>query len=205
MKTNQRMTITFAGGDLQIDHRTEMGSLVDVFAIGNKYRALEGLKVLRHDQWLALEGTKNFIALMGEKLGREPIRTKSGRGGGIWAHLYILMDAAAYLSPSFKYEVYEKFITEQILEWRDRSGNNFIEMNAAIAGKGEELFGGPPQSGHYIQIADIIRNRCRVVGWNLASRDQLRERARIEQSLAQVLKLGLVKDWNQLRNLAGEV
>ena len=202
MKTNQIMEVDLLGKVLRIGHNDKFGSLIDIFSIGNNWRSSNGLKLIRHDQWLALEGTQDFISKVSSSIGEAATRSKRGKGGGIWAHLYILLDAAAYLSPDLKLEIYEKFVNGKLLEWRDRSGDNFIEMNAMIALHGESLFGKPPHTGHYINISKCIRERCAVDKWNLASHNQLVERTRIEEALATMLKARVVKDWDHLKELA---
>jgi hypothetical protein len=202
MKTNQIMKVILLDQTLEIGHLDHFGSLKDIFLIGNKWRALNDRKVLRHDQWLALEGTKNFIESVSKKIGEPATRSKSGKSGGIWAHLYILLDAASYLSPELKLEVYDKFIEGKLLEWRDRSGDNFIELNASIALAAEDVFGKPSHRGHYITLAKIIKQNVKVEDWNLADASQLHNRSRIEEALATMLKTGVVRDWDHLKKLA---
>ena len=205
MKTNQVMEVSILGGKIKIGHKDMFGSLVDLFQVGNAWRIQNGLKMIRHDKWLALDGTKNFIERVSKEIDESAIRSKRGKGGGIWAHLYVLIDAAAYLHPDLKLEIYKMFVENKILEWRDRSGNNFIELNAAVALNAEEVFGEPAHKKYYIQLANIIRNRCQVSTWNIASPDQLKERARIEEALATMLKAGVVNDWQHLQQLAHKV
>ena len=52
---------------------------------------------------------------------------KSQRGGkpenrGVWANLFILLKASAFLSPKLELEIYEVFINSKILEWRNSGG-----------------------------------------------------------------------------------
>lgn len=204
MKTNQVLTIPFGGKDVHIEHLTMFGSLVDVFAAGNALRAVAGQRLIRHDQWLALEGTKDFIKYIEEETGNPAIRSKRGKGGGIWAHLYILLDAAAYLSPKLKYEMYDIFVQQNILEWRDRSGDNYIELNAMVALNAEEVFGRAASKEHYVTLANTIKSRCEVDAWNTAKPSALKERARIEETLASMLRLRLVRDWDHLKELASD-
>ena len=60
------------------------------------------------------------------------ITTKRGKGGGTWAHLYILLDAAARLDPQFKHKMYKTFVEGKLLQWRDDGGDEFINLNIAI-------------------------------------------------------------------------
>ena len=58
--------------------------------------------------------------------------TKRGKGGGTWAHLYILLDAATFLDPDFKYQVYKTFVEGKLLQHRDESGDRYKPFNMAI-------------------------------------------------------------------------
>lgn len=207
MKTNQLLIVNILDGELPIEHKTYFGSLQALFRIGNKHRALKDLPVLRPEQWLNMRSTKEFIDIVSKRIGEPALRRKrGGRGGGeSWAHLYVLLDAAAYLSPELKLDIYEKFVQGKLLEWRDRSGDNFIDLNAAVALNAEEVFGKPAHKGHYINLAKIIRKRCGVENWNRADHKQLQERARIEEALATMLKAGVVRDWDHLKELAEKV
>jgi hypothetical protein len=60
------------------------------------------------------------------------IQTKKGRSGGTWAELFIMIDLANYLSPELKYKMYEVFINQKILFWRDVGGDSFKEFNKII-------------------------------------------------------------------------
>ena len=204
MKTNQTMTVSILDGELPVEHKTYFGSLQALFQIGNRWRAMNGLPVLRPEQWLNMRSTQEFIREVEERIGTQAVkRRRGGRGGGgSWAHLYVLLDAAAYLSPALKLDIYEKFVQGRLLEWRDRSGDNFIELNAAIAMNAEEVFGKPAHRGHYINIANALKRRCGVDNWNRADHRQLQERARIEEALATMLRAGVVRDWDHLKELA---
>jgi hypothetical protein len=133
MKTNQIMTVTLLDGALEIGHLDMFGDLNAIFSIGNRMRVSKGLPLIRIEQWRTLTGVKEFMKRVGEEIGEPALRTARGKSGGIKAHLYILLDAAAYLSADLKLEMYKKFVEGKLLEWRDRSGDNFIELNASLA------------------------------------------------------------------------
>ncbi len=43
------------------------------------------------------------------------IKTKRGKGGGTWGHLYIMLDLATQLDANFKVLVFETFINPKYL------------------------------------------------------------------------------------------
>ena len=204
MKINMQQTVTFSKGSFTIGHKDLMGNLKEVFDLGNVYRFENGVPSLRMESWLANNSTKEYIELVTEDLGVPALKTRRGRYGGTIAHLRVLIDAAMYLDPHFKDEVIKTFMEKRILQVRDLAGDRFIELNASVALNAEELLGKPSTSQHYIELALILRDRIKPVGesWNTANSYQLSERSRIEEGLANVLRLQLVKDWKHLKELA---
>ncbi len=129
------------------------------------------------------------------------LKTKPGRyGGGTWANLYILIDAAAKLDTAFKARIYHAFITNEILRWRDDGGNNFKTLNNAID---KYLPGRADKSnkGVYINVARMLKDKINPDGggWNTASYEQLRLRDECECNLIKFLEMGFIKDWNHLK------
>ncbi len=202
--TNSIQTVAFSKGSIPIGNVDHMASLVSVFDLGNAFRFEKGVSSLRMESWLSMHSTKEYINLVSRDLGRPAIVTKKGRGGGTWVHLRVMVDAAMYLDPDLKNEVIRHFVEDRILQIRDDSGDNFIELNAAIALNAEEMLGKPSHRGHYITIAKAIKARVIPDGddWNTASAMQLSARNRIEERLSSFLKMNLVRDWDHLKELA---
>ncbi len=157
MKTNQLMQVRLGDLILPIEHSTMMGSLNTLWDYGNTIRRMKGLTALEMQNYVrspevlefavviernlkTVESTVYDLHVESDAFGRAVIaggeltviRTKRGKGGGTWAHLYLLIDAAARLDAEFKYKVYETFVTNRLLEWRDESGDAFLEMNVAL-------------------------------------------------------------------------
>ncbi len=78
MKTDQKMVVQLGNATVKIHHKTMMGSLNDILAIGNSYRLAKGLRELelkeylyRESTWELIEATENKInenSLNGENL-----------------------------------------------------------------------------------------------------------------------------------------
>lgn len=128
-----------------------------------------------------------------------------GRNAATWAHIDLIISAMSYLDPAAEAKVVHEFVRNRILAWRDESGELFKDLNAAVALSAESVLGKPAHQGHYVTLARIIRGRCGVVDWDLASADRLRERARIEEGLVMMLRSGVVRDWSHLKELAERV
>ena len=241
MKTDQLLTVNFGGHALQIFHRTGMGNLTELWAIGNGYRVERGLEPLDLTDWMRRPQTEEFVRVVefnlgientddskyghspqlefienpNKKNGRVPtvksklIMTKKGRYGGTWAHLYILLDAATYLDAQLKFEVYDTFITNKLLEWRDRSGSEFLTLNVTIDAciEGRYIKSGDERQTLYIKVANAIRAKVNPEGdsWNTATHEQLEQRTNHEKMLIQLLKMGMVKDEDHLIEIIGKL
>ena len=210
MKTNQVMTVAFEHGTLSIEHKTAMGNLADVFTIGNKYRVLAGKAPANITHFCKSAGTQEFMASVAKKLGvpKETLLFTKGKGNSnrVIANIFIIIYAAEYLSPDFHMEVIDTFINSKLLTWRDELGDDFVTLNKEIAEHASGLLGKPAHCGHFITLAKIVNSRVgNNVDWNMADAKQLKERDRIETGLTTVIKLGLVRDWEHLKQIAAEI
>ena len=126
------------------------------------------------------------------------IETRRGRrNSGTLAHLYILIDASAYLDPEFKLQLYKTFVEGKLLEWRDISGDNYKDMMLALDKHlpCEES----ERRGRYIALAATIKDKCKVAStWNHATKEQLKMRAKIESKITAVLETGFTPSFSAL-------
>jgi len=205
MKTNQTMTIDFSLGQLQVKHKTAMIELDGFIELVNKYRLKSGLKQIHFRDLMKRDSIQEFITLLGDKC----YIPRKGRAKG-YLSLELAIRIAIDMSPHFAKEVIQIFIEHKILHLRDISGDNYIELNAMLALKAEEVLGKPAHKGHYINIAKKIKERVskelgEVDNWNVATSAQLAERTRIEEALTTMLKAGVVHDWDHLKELVDKV
>lgn len=219
MKTDQLMTVCFPQGDLHISHKSMMGSLTDLFNIGNKIRVMEGKGIANMTLFVNSASTQEFIRIICEEQACHPdsVITKTGRGKSsrTEANLHLLIYAAEYLSTRFHYQVIDTFITGKLLQLRDDGGDEFGVLNRAIDRclPGRECKAS--NKGCYINIAKIIRRRCDVTKpdnateqtWNQSIADKHAQAMRYEMQhkLVNLLELGLVRDWEHLKELVERV
>jgi hypothetical protein len=133
---------------------------------------------------------------------------KSQRGGkpenrGYWANIYILLDLASYLSPTLKLEMYEVFINQKILFWRDIGGDSFKEFNKIIDTLPDRK--DQKNTGIYIQVATQIRKKLEILGtkgYNEKEHNSLIQENRAEwlKSLTFAVKVGFIKSYEELKN-----
>jgi len=119
------------------------------------------------------------------------LKTKRGRYAGTWANIYILIDAAMKLDPAFKVRVVDTFIKGKILEYRDQSGDGYKALCAVMDDAGMIK-----DKWDYSTIAqaiafNVLGTRQREL-WNLASKEQLAERDRLEGNLTFAVKNGYI-------------
>jgi hypothetical protein len=120
---------------------------------------------------------------------------KSQRGGkpenrGYWANLYILLKAGAFLSTKLELEIYEVFINQKILFWRDLGGENFKEFNSLIDTLPDRK--GKSNRNLYIEISLEIRRKLEILkskGYNEKEHNALIQESRA--NWLNVLSLGI--------------
>jgi hypothetical protein len=210
MKTNQVMTVAFEHGTLSIEHKTAMGNLADVFAIGNKHRILAGKYQANLTHFCNAVGTQEFISSVAKRLNVDKsallYTVGKGKNSRVVANIFIIIYAAEYLSPDFHVEVIDTFINSKLLSWRDESGDNFKALNEEIKVAAEGLLGKPAHQGHFITLAKVVNSRVGdKIDWNTASSEQLQERNRIETGLSTSIRMGFIKDWEHLKQVAAEI
>ncbi len=77
MKTNQKMVVTIPNfGDLAIEHKTHIGSVNDVIAMGNRVRVQEGEKPLRLADILRRRDIWKFILIRDQKIKESKFNKK---------------------------------------------------------------------------------------------------------------------------------
>ena len=216
------MLLQFDDKTLAVEHKTKMGSLTELWAIGNSIRESKGLPQLDIRNYLRSQETlelvqaierkqgfkgvdttplKNSAGMLAETIQSTLIRTKRGRyGGGTWAHLYILLDAASRMDADFKVRMYDILVEGKLLEWRDDSGDSFKALNVVLDLTIVKETGNRPETWVYKDVAKAIKDNVKPTGgdWNTATYDELKRRTNIENQLMTILKLGFIKSFEQL-------
>lgn len=218
---NQMMSVDLDGFILNIEHKTRLGNLTQLWAYGNKLRADKGKSELRLAHYLEKPETCEFLLEI-ERNAKSPlsgdleielsergntakliggkltcIKTKKGRYGGTWADLYVLLDAAATLDPAFKYKIYQTFINNKILDYRDQSGDGYKALCKAM--HNGNLINKPYD---YCVVAQAIA--LKILGsinkneWNSASAAQLEQRTQLETRAMHSIEDGFITSLPQL-------
>lgn len=203
MKTNQLMSIAFQGGDVEVFHKTAMGNLTQLWNVGNKLRD----KPANLSKFLSSESTKRFMAIVEDKTGGKCFEiTGAGNKKRTWGNIHLMVYAAEYLSPDFHFEVIDTFINGKILDYRDESGDEFKAMTAAIDNY-LPMREGKDNKGVMIQISKRIKHKVNpeLLSWNSADADDLRHRLKLEEKIVSILELGVVRDYDHLKELVDKM
>ena len=230
---NQTMTVKIGEHSFKIEHQTMIGNLNQFWACGNAYRLAKGQTPKHLENWLRSQETAEFIQALERDFKsvestdlnntlkinnngtvntiKSPlIKSKRGKGGGTWAHLYILLDAATHLDPDFKVMVYKSFVEQNLLKNRDDAGNNYKPMNQAIGRLIKK--NGDDARPYFIEFANLIAEKIGVSKhesgenkWNFATAEQLAARSEIEKKIKEFIDLGFVNDYEHLKLILNRI
>lgn len=216
MKTNQLMNVALPNGTLDIYHKTAVGSLTDLFSLGNAQRILDGKKVINQTLFIKSKATQNFIQIIAKELNISPNEIVFSKGRGkasrTYAQLHFLIYATEKLSPTFHFHVIDIFLSKHLLKLRDDGENVFKALNLAID---QWLPDRKDKNnrGCYIQMAMLLRAKIfpeikdfktGINIWNteLATHEKQYLREDYEDKLVAFLRAELIRDWGHLKEVA---
>lgn len=209
---HQTMLVAICGET--ITARTDkMIYLREFAAAGNAIRALKGQPPVNVSQYLVSQDISDFIAALIRKYGgakADYMRTEGkGKSARVIAHLYVAIKVSMRMDSDFEVEIIDNFVKNQLLDLRLDGGDMFKALNAAIDRHLPSPSGN--NRGRYITAANMIRARCNVerpdtasmTTWNQSTADSVAQKLRldIEEKLTDMLRLGLVRDWDHLKEI----
>lgn len=225
LKTNMAMEVKISDDfSIEITHKDGLTDLSRVFEYGNTLRAARGRSEVRMQDWLRTENVCEFIVAH-EKLTYSNLKcalshlSKSkkyqvvgplnclkvgtSRVNKTRADLLLTLKAAATLDPELEVLIYTIFITKGILDLRDKGGDNFKRLNAAIDAYMPGREGKASNKGIYINAAKKIRAGLgfeSLADWNVqeADADCHEQRATVEDRLVVLLENGMVEGTKHL-------
>lgn len=169
------------------------------------YEGNKADKSLHH--FLKNVSTKEFISVLNDKYKSDCVHIiGTAAKAQTYAPVDLLFFAGKKISTEFHLEVIDAFINNKILEWRDVSGDEFKALNIAIDNylPGRD---GKSNKGIYINTAKMLLGKVNpsITTWNDATADELRERAVIENKLVTTLHLGLIRDWEHMKEIIEKI
>lgn len=207
--SNYPVSVEFFGTVVRAQTNGNLICLNDMFIAGNALRLSEGKPALQMNAFLNSKGLADYIEAASHEWGlsTDKFITKEGRGKNTrtYVHVSIAMLAAESMSARFHAHVHRVFIEGKLLEFRERGGTEFKNLNAAI-----ELYLpdrlGKDNKGVFINVAKLIRERilgseAKTEDWNVASVAQTHLRYEWENKLCDMLRLGVVRDYDHIKQL----
>ena len=196
-----------------------MGSLTDIFKLGNKYRVLNDKSVMRLNSFMEKESTKEFIhsAMTKADVTKDKVFHKKGKGKNTiyYGNLHFIIYCAEVLSSDFHYDVIDLFIKDNILKLRDDGENDFKELNDWLIKMPSRK--DKPNRGMIIQIATQLRAKIfsqeiiekfnkeyegkNIVIWNskYAGTREHHLRAKYEEYFIFAIKMEYVKTYEDIK------
>lgn len=201
---DHKLIVPFSKGVFTIWHKSLFGDLEQFFAILNRYRDASGLSYVYHQAWLRTQTAKEYREFFKSKYGYDPVKVGRGRARTT-AHIRLLIRAAVDLCPEFSDEVIDVLIEKRLPYLRDTSGDLYLDLKDALTAYGEAVLGKPAHKGHVITLNKIIKKRAGLdpeKSWDEALPEHHSIRIRIEDALVTMLRAGVVRDWDHLKELA---
>jgi len=207
--SNYPMTVEFFGNVIRAQTSGHKICLNDMFNAGNALRLAEGKPALQINAFLNSKGLADYIEAAASEwnIEQSSFITKEGRGKNTrtFVHVSIAMLAAESMSPRFHANVHRTFIEGKLLEFRERGGTEFKNLNASIDLHLSDRIG-KDNKGVYIQIAKLVRARilgddAKTEDWNSATATQTHLRYEWENKLCDMLRLGVIVDYEHLKSI----
>jgi hypothetical protein len=220
MKTNQVMSVLIGTDEIEVEHKTMMGNLLDVVKAGGKIRAMEGKTPFNLSQFMKKKSTNEYINhLITDEGIPTPYEVRGKRSQAkTMGHLYLMVYVAQHISDRFATKVIKVFVNDQILKLRDDGGNDFKTLNKAIDTMGDRIKG-KRNNGLYIQVSKRLRDK--IFGeyatefdeskksgelpksaniWNqeIATAQKHEERTDIESNLIKFIEMGFIDSKEEL-------
>jgi len=143
--------------------------------------------------------------------------TGRGRNARTYAQLHFLIYCAEQISPEFHFDVIDVFIDNHILQNRDDGGEHFKELNRVIDLYLPERENKSSNVSVYIQCAKLLKSKiftiqeiakcddCNIWNSKFATSSRLKIRDEYENKLISFLEMGLIRDYEHLKELIGKL
>jgi len=178
MKTEVIMKRELFGREIRQKSKSELFSATDLVNAGNRWRIINNLSIFNLSSFLNLDKTTEFVKQLENEYGQIVIKGR-GRSSTTWVHPFLFIDIALALDPKLKIEVY-KWLYDHLLKYRNESGDSYKKMAGAIACN-------TPSKNVVNKIRETakqIKDKLDVKSWEEASEEQLRQRDKIHEKIA---------------------
>lgn len=194
MKTEVQMIRFLEDHEIRQKSKSGMFNATDLLKFIN-YKRASDKKVLVHiGNYFASSHTKEFILELSkaENLSKSKL-VSTNKKAGTWVHPLIMIDIALWGYPKLKVAVY-KWMYDELIQYRNKSGNTFKMMNKVL----DATFNIGVKYWVYANIADIIAKEIGLDEvenkWQIATKEQLRMRVKLQREIMASAKYGKYKN-----------
>jgi len=197
-QTADKMLSMILNGERDIINGVSVINLTRIWTYGNQLRVSEGKSIANLSSFLKSSKAIEFAN------DNNSTVTATGKGNAkkTMSDVGFAVFAGKYLSTKFHLAVIQSFVKNKMLEYENESGDNFKAMNVAIDNFLPEREG-KDNKGLRIQIAKQIKHKVNpeLINWNDATADELRYRSEIEDKISSLLSIGVVNNYEHLKEL----
>lgn len=211
--SNYPVSVEFFGNVVRAQTLGNRICLNDMFIAGNAVRLSEGKPALQMASFLNSKTLNEYIEAAAHEwnIDKAQFIAKEGRGKNTrtYVHVSVAMLAAEFMSARFHAHVHRVFIEGKLLEFRERGGTEFKNLNAAIDLYLPDRIG-KDNKGIYINIAKTIRERilgdgAKTEDWNSATVAQTHLRYDWENKMCDMLRLGVIRDYEHAKEIINKL
>lgn len=204
MKTNQIMERSM--GEFKVYQRTKDG-FFNATSLMKQWNVSRGMKKEIND-YLENKATEEFIEelILEENLdkGNYPyVKSRASRGdnAGTWMHPLLFLDFAMWLNPRFKVKVL-KYVQDEMIKFRNLAGDAYPEMCKAVYSIIPEKIFKEKISALAKSLNIIVYGKHENQMRNkVGDASKIKELYELQLQIAQFINLGLVKSYEQLREV----
>lgn len=204
MKTNQIMERSM--GEFKVYQRTKDG-FFNATSLMKQWNASRGMKKEIND-YLENKATEEFIEelILEENLdkGNYPyVKSRASRGdnAGTWMHPLLFLDFAMWLNPRFKVKVL-KYVQDEMIKFRNLAGDAYPQMCKAVYSIIPEKIFKEKISALAKSLNIIVYGKHENQMRNkVGDASKIKELYELQLQIAQFINLGLVKSYEQLREV----
>ena len=180
-----------------------MGSLTDLWRVGNIKRRTEGRPTANLSVFLKGSNVVEF-AQLSEAMTGEKSFTVTGKGSArrTWASVIFMVYVAEQISVDFHYQVINAFINGELSEYASRG---LLSDNSVSKKLTSELDKLDFHNKKEVSLLMLKKIDPELTSWNFATAENLQERLKYENSLVTVLQLGVVNDYEHLKQIIGQL
>jgi hypothetical protein len=189
---------------------TDLAQAFNVIRMANKQPAMQLSAVLSSAGLAAYKVAAAKAWGMDESDLVKQVKTSNAKNQSrTYAHISVALYVAEVASPEFHAAMHKEIVEGRLLQFREQGGTEFKRLNYAIDKHLPGREDKPNNKGIYINAAKLIRakitKRDEDNVWQTATANQQQARTEVEQTLVDMLRMGLVRDWEHLKSLISKL